>query len=33
MTNGEFVRALGETLGRPTALKAPAFALRLALAP
>ena len=30
VTNGEFVRALGETLGRPTALTAPAFALRLA---
>jgi uncharacterized protein (TIGR01777 family) len=31
VTNAEFVRALGETLGRPTALTAPAFALRLAL--
>jgi uncharacterized protein (TIGR01777 family) len=30
VTNGEFVRALGETLGRPTVLSAPAFALRLA---
>ncbi|HLK93916.1 MAG TPA: TIGR01777 family oxidoreductase [Polyangia bacterium] len=30
VTNGEFVRALGEALGRPTALTAPAFALRLA---
>jgi NAD dependent epimerase/dehydratase family enzyme len=30
VTNREFVRALGETLGRPTALTAPAFALRLA---
>jgi uncharacterized protein len=30
VTNGEFVRTLGETLGRPTALTAPAFALRLA---
>ncbi len=30
VTNGEFVRALGETLGRPTVLTAPAFALRLA---
>ncbi|HVV52649.1 MAG TPA: TIGR01777 family oxidoreductase [Polyangia bacterium] len=30
VTNGEFVRALGEVLGRPTALTAPAFALRLA---
>jgi uncharacterized protein (TIGR01777 family) len=31
VTNAEFVRALGETLGRPTAFTAPAFALRLAL--
>jgi uncharacterized protein (TIGR01777 family) len=31
VTNGEFVRALGETLGRPTVFTAPAFALRLAL--
>jgi uncharacterized protein (TIGR01777 family) len=31
VTNGEFVRALGEALGRPTVLTAPAFALRLAL--
>ena len=30
VTNGEFVRALGETLGRPTVLTAPAFALRMA---
>jgi NAD dependent epimerase/dehydratase family enzyme len=30
VTNGEFVRTLGETLGRPTAFTAPAFALRLA---
>ena len=30
VTNGEFVRTLGEALGRPTALTAPAFALRLA---
>lgn len=30
-TNGEFVRAIGEALGRPTVLAAPAFALRLAL--
>jgi uncharacterized protein (TIGR01777 family) len=29
-TNAEFVRAMGEALGRPTALTAPAFALRLA---
>ncbi len=29
-TNAEFVRAVGEVLGRPTALTAPAFALRLA---
>jgi uncharacterized protein (TIGR01777 family) len=29
VTNGEFVRALGEVLGRPTVLKAPLFALRL----
>ncbi|HMF43438.1 MAG TPA: TIGR01777 family oxidoreductase [Polyangia bacterium] len=29
VTNGEFARALGEALGRPTVLKAPAFALRL----
>ena len=29
-TNAEFVRAIGEALGRPTALTAPAFALRLA---
>ncbi len=31
VTNVEFVRAIGEVLGRPTALTAPAFALRLAL--
>jgi uncharacterized protein (TIGR01777 family) len=30
VTNGEFVRALGEVLGRPTVLTAPAFALRMA---
>jgi uncharacterized protein (TIGR01777 family) len=30
VTNAEFVRTLGEALGRPTALTAPAFALRLA---
>jgi uncharacterized protein (TIGR01777 family) len=30
VTNGEFVRTLGETLGRPTVLTAPAFALRMA---
>lgn len=30
VTNAEFVRALGEALGRPTVMKAPAFALRLA---
>jgi uncharacterized protein (TIGR01777 family) len=30
VTNAEFVRAIGEALGRPTALTAPAFALRLA---
>jgi uncharacterized protein (TIGR01777 family) len=30
VTNAEFVRAIGEVLGRPTALSAPAFALRLA---
>src|SRR5215831_4183285 len=29
VTNGEFARALGEALGRPAVLKAPAFALRL----
>jgi uncharacterized protein (TIGR01777 family) len=29
-TNAEFVRAVGEALGRPTVLAAPAFALRLA---
>ncbi|HVT08255.1 MAG TPA: TIGR01777 family oxidoreductase [Polyangia bacterium] len=29
-TNAEFVRAMGEALGRPTAFTAPAFALRLA---
>jgi uncharacterized protein (TIGR01777 family) len=29
VTNLEFVRALGEVLGRPTVMKAPAFALRL----
>jgi NAD dependent epimerase/dehydratase family enzyme len=29
VTHGEFVRALGEVLGRPTVLKAPLFALRL----
>jgi uncharacterized protein len=33
VTNGEFVRTLGEALGRPTALTAPAFALRWALGP
>jgi uncharacterized protein (TIGR01777 family) len=33
VTNGEFVRALGETLGRPTVLTAPAFALRMAFGP
>jgi uncharacterized protein (TIGR01777 family) len=31
VTNGEFTRALGEVLGRPTVLRAPAFALRFAL--
>jgi uncharacterized protein (TIGR01777 family) len=31
VTNAEFVRSIGEALGRPTALTAPAFALRLAL--
>jgi len=31
VTNAEFVRSIGEVLGRPTALTAPAFALRLAL--
>jgi uncharacterized protein (TIGR01777 family) len=31
VTNAEFVRAVGEALGRPTVLTAPAFALRLAL--
>jgi uncharacterized protein (TIGR01777 family) len=30
VTNAEFVRAVGEALGRPTVLTAPAFALRLA---
>jgi uncharacterized protein (TIGR01777 family) len=30
VTNAEFVRALGEVLSRPTVMKAPAFALRLA---
>jgi len=30
VTNAEFTRLIGETLGRPTALTAPAFALRLA---
>jgi uncharacterized protein len=30
VTNAEFVKALGEALGRPTVLTAPAFALRLA---
>jgi uncharacterized protein (TIGR01777 family) len=29
VTNAEFVRVLGEVLGRPTVLKAPLFALRL----
>jgi uncharacterized protein (TIGR01777 family) len=29
VTNGEFARALGEVLGRPTVLKAPLFVLRL----
>jgi len=29
VTNGEFARALGEALGRPTVLKAPLFALRM----
>jgi uncharacterized protein (TIGR01777 family) len=29
VTNAEFVRALGEVLGRPTVLRAPLFALRL----
>jgi uncharacterized protein (TIGR01777 family) len=29
-TNAEFVRAVGEALGRPTVMTAPAFALRLA---
>ena len=29
VTHGEFVRSLGEVLGRPTVLKAPLFALRL----
>ena len=29
VTNGEFARVLGEALGRPTVLRAPAFALRL----
>jgi hypothetical protein len=29
VTNLEFARALGEVLGRPTVMKAPAFALRL----
>jgi uncharacterized protein (TIGR01777 family) len=31
VTNAEFTRALGEVLGRPVVMKAPAFALRLAL--
>jgi len=31
VTNAEFTRAVGEALGRPTVLRAPAFALRLAL--
>jgi uncharacterized protein len=31
VTHGEFSRAIGETLGRPTVMKAPVFALRLAL--
>ena len=30
VTNAEFTRALGEVLGRPAVMKAPAFALRLA---
>jgi uncharacterized protein (TIGR01777 family) len=29
VTNAEFARSLGEVLGRPTVMKAPAFALRL----
>jgi uncharacterized protein (TIGR01777 family) len=31
VTNAEFTRTLGEALGRPTIVRAPAFALRLAL--
>ncbi|NDY55941.1 TIGR01777 family protein [Desulfovibrio sulfodismutans] len=31
VTNGEFAAALGKALGRPTVLRVPAFALRLAL--
>jgi uncharacterized protein (TIGR01777 family) len=31
VTNAEFTRALGEVLGRPTVVRAPAFALRFAL--
>jgi uncharacterized protein (TIGR01777 family) len=31
VTNAEFARTLGRVLGRPSSLKAPAFALRLAL--
>jgi uncharacterized protein (TIGR01777 family) len=33
VTNRELTAALGETLGRPTVLSAPAFALRMALGP
>jgi uncharacterized protein (TIGR01777 family) len=31
VTNAEFTAALGEVLGRPTVMKAPAFAIRLAM--
>lgn len=31
VTNGEFTRTLGKVLGRPSGLRAPAFALRIAL--
>ncbi len=31
ITNAEFTRTLGEVLGRPTVVRAPAFALRFAL--
>jgi uncharacterized protein (TIGR01777 family) len=31
VTHGEFGRAIGETLGRPTVMKAPVFALRMVL--